>query len=89
MVSLRLDHGTPLWLQPFVLQKSILEVTWPFFCTGDKNSALKSSEVAKGGGHGETKWCLVLFRAEQHPLTSTSAAAISKVIQNSYSVYEN
>ena len=77
MLALRLDHGTPLWLQPSVLQKRILEVTWPFFWTGDKNSALKSSKVAKDGGHDETKWCLVVFRVEQHPLTNTSAAAIS------------
>ena len=54
-----LDHGTPLRLHPLVLQKRILEVTWPLFCTGDRNSALMSLVVSKGGGHGETKWCLV------------------------------
>ena len=74
-----LDHGTPLRLHPLVLQKRILEVTWPLFCTGDRNSALMSLVVSKGGGHGETRWCLVLFRLEQQPLTSTSAAATSVI----------
>ena len=59
VAALRLDHGTPLRLHPLVLQKRILEVTWPLFCTGDRNSALMSLVVSKGGGHGETKWCLV------------------------------
>ena len=77
VAALRLDHGTPLRLHPLVLQKRILEVTWPLFCTGDRNSALMSLVVSNGGGHGETKWCLVWFRLEQQPLTSTSAAATS------------
>ena len=59
LAALRLDHGTPLRLHPLVLQKRILEVTWPLFCTGDRNSALMSLVVSNGGGHGETKWCLV------------------------------
>ena len=79
LAALRLDHGTPLRLHPLVLQKRILEVTWPLFCTGDRNSALMSLVVSKGGGHGETRWCLVLFRLEQQPLTSTSAAATSVI----------